>query len=71
MRSYSEYDNSRPVAVETTMESAIERGPTDEGDGSDGLVRQPLLRKERKGLGKRVSLPCPHVENCTWLIRLQ
>ena len=29
----AEYDDSKPVAVETTMESATERGPTDEGDG--------------------------------------
>ena len=32
----TEYDDSRPVAVETTMESATERGPTDKGGAVGG-----------------------------------
>ena len=31
----------------------------------------PPTQKERKGLVKRVALPCPHIENRTWPIRLQ
>ena len=34
----SEYDESRPVAVETTMESTTEREPTEEGDSDGGAV---------------------------------